>query len=128
MAKVFVFLYKPKNLILTYSVKIIQMSILIHIKPHIDYIETSLKEVMTLFPERRRKQLRQDRPRHAPNWIGKPTQPRKQDQTSSGVMQLLTNFRDQEGQVDFNKVTEVASQVNKLYGQVSPLLSSFFKK
>ncbi|RFA35533.1 hypothetical protein CAI16_07785 [Virgibacillus dokdonensis] len=104
------------------------MSILIHIKPHIDYIETSLKEVMTLFPERRRKQLRQDRPRHAPNWIGKPAQPRKQDQTSSGVMQLLTNFRNQEGQVDFNKVTEVASQVNKLYGQVSPLLSSFFKK
>lgn len=103
------------------------MSILIHIKPHIDYIETSLKEVMTLFPERRRKQLRQDRP-SAPNWIGKHAQPRKQDQTSSGVMQLLTNFRNQEGQVDFNKVTEVASQVNKLYGQVSPLLSSFFKK
>jgi hypothetical protein len=79
-----------------------------------------------MFPNRPRNQQPRQGSRRPPTWIGRP--PQNPQQQSSVTANLLSSFRDQDGQLDFNKMTEVASQVGRLYGQVSPLITTFFKK
>ncbi|CDQ39115.1 YppG family protein [Virgibacillus salexigens] len=78
-----------------------------------------------MFPNRPRRPMRPETPRRQPAWIGRPPQPRQKPSTTENI---ISQFRDQDGQFDFNKMTEVASQMGKLYGQVSPFITTFFKK
>jgi hypothetical protein len=41
---------------------------------------------------------------------------------------LLSLFRDPDGNIDFHKINGTAKQMKQLYDQVSPLLSKFLKK
>ncbi|WP_158589703.1 YppG family protein [Clostridium sp. 1xD42-85] len=61
-------------------------------------------------------------------WIGRQLETRNAQQTSSRMESVLSSFRNKDGEIDMNKITEVASQVHKLYGQVSPLLTSFVQR
>ncbi|MBU8566343.1 YppG family protein [Virgibacillus pantothenticus] len=83
---------------------------------------------MIMFPNRPIKQPMNQHERRQPMWIGRPMQTRNAQQTSSRMESVLSSFRNAEGEIDLNKITEVASQVHKLYGQVSPLLTSFVRK
>lgn len=46
---------------------------------------------------------------------------------SSNHANLLAYFKDTEGQIDLEKITTTVEQFNRLYGNVSPLFSRFFK-
>lgn len=41
---------------------------------------------------------------------------------------VLTLFQTPDGNIDFAKIMNTAQQINKIYGEVSPLISKFFKK
>ncbi|MFD2046503.1 YppG family protein [Ornithinibacillus salinisoli] len=41
---------------------------------------------------------------------------------------LLSMFQDTNGNFDFEKITTTAKQINSIYGQVSPMISQFFKR
>ncbi|SET67600.1 YppG-like protein [Oceanobacillus limi] len=41
---------------------------------------------------------------------------------------IMSFFQDNDGNMDLEKVTKTAQQINSLYGQVSPLISQFFKR
>lgn len=41
---------------------------------------------------------------------------------------LLSNFRDQQGKLDIDKITVTAQQVGKIYSQVSPMISPMITK
>ncbi|MFD1040213.1 YppG family protein [Virgibacillus byunsanensis] len=52
--------------------------------------------------------------------VQNPQQPAKQN--------LLNQFRDQEGNLDLDKITVTAQQMTKIYGQVSPMISPMITK
>ncbi|WP_211911224.1 YppG family protein [Virgibacillus salarius] len=82
-----------------------------------------------MFPNRQRRSImRQAPPRRQADWFGRPLQGRNTPKKASTTENIIAQFRDQDGQLDFNKMTEVASQMGKIYGQVSPLITTFFKK
>ncbi|MFZ3579868.1 YppG family protein [Virgibacillus sp. DJP39] len=41
---------------------------------------------------------------------------------------LLSMFHNQEGKIDFNKISTVAQQVSSMYSQIRPIISTFTKK
>ncbi|MGM8365831.1 YppG family protein [Virgibacillus sp. W0181] len=42
---------------------------------------------------------------------------------SAAMPNLIARFRNPEGQFDMDKITETAFQINKLYSEVSPMIS-----
>ncbi|GGK04610.1 hypothetical protein GCM10007063_28670 [Lentibacillus kapialis] len=57
-----------------------------------------------------------------------PSRPPMQRSPHSAGQNILNHFRDQEGNLDIDKITTTAQQVGKLYGQVSPLVTKFIKR
>lgn len=49
-------------------------------------------------------------------------------QHNSSKSNLLSMFKTPEGNLDLEKITGTVEQLNKLYGQVSPMISQFIKK
>lgn len=41
---------------------------------------------------------------------------------------ILSMFKTSEGNIDFEKITGTVEQINKLYGQFSPLITKFMNK
>lgn len=63
-------------------------------------------------------------PQHPPM----PPRPPLQGPRPSTRQNILNQFRDQDGNLDIDKITTTAQQVGKLYGQVSPLITRFIKR
>ncbi|HLR62339.1 MAG TPA: YppG family protein [Lentibacillus sp.] len=57
-----------------------------------------------------------------------PPRPPMQGNRHPAGQNILNQFRDQEGNLDIDKITTTAQQVGKLYGQVSPLITKFIKR
>lgn len=49
----------------------------------------------------------------------------QQNVNKPGIMSM---FQTQEGNLDFEKITGTVSQINKLYGQFSPMISKFLNR
>ncbi|MGM8212274.1 YppG family protein [Virgibacillus sp. W0430] len=48
---------------------------------------------------------------------------RRTQKRSAAMPNLISRFRKPDGQFDLDKITEAAVQLNKLYGEVSPMIS-----
>ncbi|GAA0438522.1 hypothetical protein GCM10008983_14300 [Lentibacillus halophilus] len=75
-----------------------------------------------MFPERPRRPMPPPQP-----FMNRPGPPMEQ-RPAPMKQQLINQFRDSEGNIDIDKITNTAQQVGKLYGQVSPLFTKFMKK
>ena len=71
-----------------------------------------------MFPERRRMAMPPHRP--VPRPIGR----RPNYRSSAALPNLVSRFKNREGQFDLERITETAVQLNKLYNQVSPIVSN----
>ncbi|MUK90416.1 hypothetical protein GMD78_18820 [Ornithinibacillus sp. L9] len=64
-------------------------------------------------------------PPYPPMPPGRPPFPGQQQ---SNRPNLLSLFQDPDGNLDLEKISTTAQQINSIYGQVSPLISQFFKR
>ena len=71
----------------------------------------------------RRRPLRHDPFLHPVSRIS-----RNQQQSSSMTQNILSMFKTSEGNLDFEKITGTVQQLNKLYGEVRPMISRFIKR
>jgi hypothetical protein len=70
-----------------------------------------------MFPERPRRPM-------FPERYERPAQVRKPTLKSN----LLSMFQSDDGNLDFEKITTTFNQLNKIYGQVSPMISPVIAK
>lgn len=65
-------------------------------------------------------------PSYPPARIRHPSQARRPAPSKATL--LLSHFRDTDGNLDFQKISETVQQVNSIYTQVSPMITKFIKK
>lgn len=80
-----------------------------------------------MFPDRRHRQIpRQQLRRPTPGRQFQGTPPKREN--NSPVLQIMNQFKNQNGQYDFTRISGAISQMNKIYDDISPVIRRFTKK
>lgn len=74
-----------------------------------------------MFPVRQRPPM----PPRSP--FGPPVLPQRMPQQSQTRQNLLAMLQDENGQWDIDKISNAVGHASKIYGQVSPMISRFFR-
>ncbi|GAB3792389.1 YppG family protein [Virgibacillus kimchii] len=80
-----------------------------------------------MFPVRQRPPMPPRSPFGPPGPPPRMPQPPRAQQPNQTRQNLMAMLQDENGQWDFDKISNAAGHVSKIYGQVSPLITRFFR-